>query len=101
MTTKRNIEEPQQKYGLGTVSNILLVGGRAGLQLVFHWIQTLPLSFCTGLKHLVRIKVFQPINIGNKQITDKAYDDMIFPTSARQTQCIVTPGDPLGVKQHH
>ena len=41
-----NTEEPQQqKYGLGTVSNRLLAGGRGGggggLN-VFYWIQTSP-----------------------------------------------------------
>ena len=35
-----NIEEPQQKYRLGTVSNRLL-GGGGGLNM-FYWIQTSP-----------------------------------------------------------
>ena len=41
-----NIEEPQQKYLIGSVSNILLWGLS-----MFYWIQTLALSFCRGSKH--------------------------------------------------
>ena len=47
-----NIEEPQQKYRLGTVSNRLLKGVNT-----FYWIQALALSFYSGSKHLVRMKV--------------------------------------------
>ena len=53
--TTRNIEEPQQKYRLGTASNALLAG-RGELKHVL--IQTLALSFYNGSKHLVRMKVF-------------------------------------------
>ena len=55
-----NIEEPQKKYRLGTVSNRLLGGGGGGN--MFNWIQTLALSFYSGLKHSIRMKVFLPIN---------------------------------------
>ena len=48
-----NIEEPQQKYRLGTVNKRLL---EEGLHM-FYWIQTHALSFCSGSKHLVRMKV--------------------------------------------
>ena len=47
-----NTEEPQQKYCLGTVSNILLGG-----LIAFYWIQTLALSFCSDSKRLIRMKV--------------------------------------------
>ena len=50
-----NIEEPQQKHRLGTVSNRLLAG--EGLNM-FYWIQTLALSFCSSSKHLLRMKAF-------------------------------------------
>ena len=53
-----NTEEPQLKYRLGTVSNRLLecvCGG--GLNMLYR-IQNLALSFCNGLKHLARMKVF-------------------------------------------
>ena len=43
-----NIEEPQQKYRLGTVGNRLLGGGCLNM---FYWIQTLALSFLSGSKH--------------------------------------------------
>ena len=52
-----NIEEPQQKYRFGSVSNRLLEGLN-----MFYWIQTLALSFCSGSKHLVRMNVSLPIN---------------------------------------
>ena len=45
---------------------------------MFYCIRTLALIFCSGSKHLVRVKVFlthQGITIGNKQITNKAYDE--------------------------
>ena len=53
-----NIEEPQQKYHLGTVSSRLLGGGGGGgggLNM-FSRILTLALSFCSGSKHLVHMK---------------------------------------------
>ena len=53
-----NIEKPQQKYHLGTVSDRLKRGGIGGGGLnIFYWIQTLALSFCIGSKHSVRMKV--------------------------------------------
>ena len=50
--TTSNIEEPQQKYRLAKASNRLL-----GDLNMFYWIQTLALSFCSGSKHLVRMKI--------------------------------------------
>ena len=47
-----NTEGPQQKYLLGTVSISI-----EDLNM-FYQIQTLALIFCSGSKHLVRIKVF-------------------------------------------
>ena len=49
---KHNCEAPQQTSRLGTVSNKLL-----GDLKMFYWIQTLVLSFCSGSKHLVRLKM--------------------------------------------
>ena len=45
--TTCNIEEPKRKYYLGTVGGLNM----------FYWIQTLALSFCSGSKHLVCMKV--------------------------------------------
>lgn len=49
---KCTIVEPQQKYRLRMVSNRLLE-----VLNMFYWVQTLALSFCRGLKHLVRMQV--------------------------------------------
>ena len=52
-----NIEEPHQKYRIGTVSNRLM-GEREGGLNKFYRIRTLALSFYIGSKNLVRMKVF-------------------------------------------
>ena len=76
--------EPQQKYCLGMVSNRWLGGGLN----MFYWIQTLALSFCSGLAHFVRMT-----------ISNKAYTESEM--KARQKQRIVIARDPYGVKYHH
>ena len=63
-----SIEEPRQKYRLGTVKNSLL--GRRGGGSLTH----------------------QRTNKGNKQITNKADDETVM--RMRQKQSIVTPGNP-------
>ena len=52
-----NIVEVQQKYRLGMVRNKLLRD-----LIEFYWLQTLVLCFCNISKHLVHMKVSQPIN---------------------------------------
>ena len=52
--TTCNIKEPQQKYRLGMVSNIILGGG--GLKHVLLD-PTLALCLCGGSKHLVHMRV--------------------------------------------
>ena len=54
--TTYNIEELQQKYRLGTASNILL---RCGYD-YFYRIKTHALNFCSGEEHLIRTKVPNP-----------------------------------------
>ena len=65
-----NIKKPQQKCRLGPVSNRLLGGG--GLKR-FYWIQTLTLSFCSGSKHSIRMKVFEPSMNQHRKQTNKEY----------------------------
>ena len=48
-----NIDETQQKYGIGMVSYRFL-----GSLNMFYRIRNLGLSFCSGSKHFVRMKVF-------------------------------------------
>ena len=54
-----NIDEPQQKYRLRTVITCIRLLGSLNM---FYWIQTLAISFCSGSKHLDRMKVSLPIN---------------------------------------
>ena len=60
---------------------------------MFYWIQNLAVSFSSGSKHCIRMRVFLPIDesTGDKQITNKTYVESGIRT--RQKQCIVTPGD--------
>ena len=51
--TTCNIEELKQKHCLGTDRNRFLEALN-----MFYWIQTLALSFCSGSKLLVRMKVY-------------------------------------------
>ena len=86
-----NISQPQQKYRLGMVSNRLFWGGRRTLNM-FYYIQTLVHYFC-GSKHLVSIKVSEPINESAQEtnlITIKTYGES---EKTRQKQRILVSGE--------